>query len=64
MSRKNVHRSLIAVLFVGFLAGSSVTLQAMDLYVYDLDSLVYLSTEVVEGEITRSYKLPTTSMSR
>jgi len=33
-----------------------LTLQAKTLYVYDLDSVVFLSTDVAEAEITRSYQ--------
>jgi hypothetical protein len=57
MSRyQNTRWLWIAVTFLFLIALPAPTLQAGMLYVYDLDSLVHLSTEVVEGEIIRSYK--------
>jgi hypothetical protein len=47
---------LIATVLGFFSISSSPKLQAMTLYVYDLDSLVYLSKDVVDVEITRSYE--------
>lgn len=53
---QSVRGPLIAAVLLFFAAFACPMLHAAILYVYDRDSLVYLSTDVVEGEIVRSYK--------
>ncbi|MGH7223883.1 MAG: hypothetical protein ACRELF_11680, partial [Gemmataceae bacterium] len=56
MRLQTSRRLMITVLF-GFIAVTSVPmLRSESLYVYDLDSLVHLSTDVIDAEITRSYQ--------
>jgi len=44
--------ALLLCLLPLYTAGS---VRAMDLYSYDLDSLVYMSSDIVEGELVRNY---------
>jgi hypothetical protein len=56
MSEKvSVRGLLIAVVILSF-AAFPARIQAETVYAYDLDSLVHLSTDVAEVEITRRYK--------
>jgi hypothetical protein len=48
-------RRLVKAAAFLFAACSCLLLRAMTLDLYDLDSMVHLSTDVVEGEISRSY---------
>jgi len=54
---KNPGRRLLwsAALLLVCAAFSAPTARAKQMYVYDPDSLIHLSTDVVEGEIVRSY---------
>src|SRR5262245_47244198 len=53
---QSVRGLMIAAMLLFFAAFAGPMLRAETMYVYDRDSLVFLSTDVVEGQIVRSYK--------
>ena len=55
-SNQSARWLLITASLLVFAAFPGLTLQAKMMYVYDLDSLIHLSTDVAEAEITRSYQ--------
>jgi hypothetical protein len=59
---QSVRGLLIAAMLLFFVAFVGPTLRAETMYVYDRDSLVFLSTDVVEGQIVRSYKVNQVSL--
>jgi hypothetical protein len=55
LRKQDTHWIRIAAIVMLFAAFPAQHLRAATLHVYDLDSLIYLSAYIVEGEIVRSY---------